>query len=276
MARPNIIVPLEVEFEYIRWLLYGNPGVGKTPVIATQEKTLILNADQGVVSAAISNHAKNVDVWPIKYHEDLLEAHEYLRHEGCDYYKWVWLDGMTLFQEWGLQQVMEELVARSPHRQLWLPDRGEYRANMGRIKLWIREMHSLPIHFGVTAHVSEYTDKQGDTRRWPAIHGVGMPEYVAGFMNMVGYMTRDPEPQVQFAVDDETYGKDRFSAIAGGVLKNPSVARLEGLVTRKLPAAKTKPVKKGTAKKVAPVKKAVKKAVPVKKGTRPVKKATRR
>lgn len=263
--RPQAIVPLETEFEYIHFLLFSNPGVGKTPLIATGEKTLILDADHGTISAAIAGY--KADVWPgIRTHEKLIEVYEYLRHEGCDSYNWVWLDGMTLFQEWGLQQVMEETVAAHPHRKLWLPDRGEFRTNMGRIKLWIRDMHDLPINFGITAHVAEYTDKQGDTRRWPAIHGVGMPEYVAGYMNMVGYMTNSGVPAIQFAVNDMTYGKDRFSAVVGGILENPSIPKLERLVARKLPG-KAKSVKKGTAPK-AVVKKAVKQAVPVKKATR--------
>src|SRR5678815_4071638 len=117
MVRPQIIMPLEAEFEYIHLLLYGNPGVGKTPLLATAPRTLILNADKGTISAAISEtKALGVDVWPnVRRHEQLIEVYEYLRHEGCDYYKWVWLDGITLFQEWGLQQVMEETVAQHQH-----------------------------------------------------------------------------------------------------------------------------------------------------------------
>jgi hypothetical protein len=91
-------------------------------------------------------------------------------------------------------------------------------------------------------------------------------------MNMVGLMTRDPEPAVKFALDDETYGKDRFSAVAGGIFEKPNLAKLEELVARKLPARRVKPVmKQGAAKKVAP-----KKAAPVKKATKAIKKATRR
>jgi hypothetical protein len=271
MAKPTAILPLKLQYEPIRFLLYGYPGTGKTPFLATGPRTLILDGDGGTVSAAIAGGAQGVEVWPrIRRHEQLIDAYEYLRHGGTDDFNWVWLDGITLFQEWGLQQIMEELVARASHRQLWLPDRQEYRSNMGRIKLWIRDMYDLPINFGITAHVAEYTDRQGDTRRWPQIHGVGMPEYVAGFMNMVGLMKRDPEPKIQFALDDDNYGKDRFSAVAGGVLENPSIPKLEELVRRKLPKATTgaAPVRKGTAKKVTPTKKVTKKAVPVKKATK--------
>lgn len=271
---------------YVRACIYGDPGVGKTPFIGTGEDTLILDADNGSVSAGIlGSSAKRMRVrdW-----DDMEEAKDYLRHKGSQEFKWAWLDSATLWQDRGLDHIMQVLVAGKEHRKIWAPDKGEYGQNMNRLMIWIREFVDLPMNVGVTAHVLrtevEEVDEDGDinyrTLYMPHIQGKNMPSKVCGEMNVVGYMYAkevDGETRRYLRVrgDEYHYCKDRFGSIGNdkGIMANPSIPKIEAKIAGQLPGRQRPPAK--AAKKAAPVKKTSKRASVVRKST-VAKKTTRR
>lgn len=271
-SRMNI-EPIRVSDSHIRMVLYGDPGVGKTPMIATGEKTLILDADNGTISAAIVG--TEAERWRMRDWDDMGEASEYMRHEGFKKYRWVWLDSGTLFQDRGLDHIMRDLVSARAHRKIYAPDKGEYGQNMNRLLIWVREMVEIPINFGITAHTFrvERDDPEdpnnSKTQYMPHFQGKQMPDKICGEMNMVGFMyAREVDGDNGATVlrrylrvrgDEWHFGKDRFGAIPNGLMSNPSIPKLERLIAGKLPAG-NQIVKKSPAKKAAPVKRPTKKA----------------
>lgn len=270
MPRPRAIVSLQetTDLSHIRMCLYGDPGSGKTPLIGTGARTLILDADNGLESAKIAG--SKADRWRMKDHGDLMEAYEFLRHGGTDDYSWVWLDSITLFQERGLTAIMQDLIdSGKTHRHLYLPDKGEYGQNMQRIKIWFRDMVDLPMHFGFTAHVLRTEDRDGAVVYMPSVQGKGMPDSLGGYMNIIGRLIVEERKGEQVRVlqvqkHETYYGKDRFGAVPQGRLLNPTIPKLEALVAGKLQGAAV-PKKTNGAKKVSGVKKVAKKATAVKK-----------
>lgn len=229
-------MPVSSDQSYINMIVYGDPGVGKTVLAGTSPNCLILEGDDGSESAAI--HGSKADKWPMRDWRDMEEAYEYLRHEKHGY-KWVWLDSITLYQERGLDNIMEDLVAKKPHRSLYLPDKGEYGENMRRMAMWVRNMKPLPFNFGITAHAMRTEDDDGKVVYLPAIQGVNMPQKICGYMGVVGYMTvrRSNNKDERILVTSKTakyYAKDRFSALGGRII-NPTVPQIEKLVAAKLP-----------------------------------------
>lgn len=194
----------------------------------------------GSESAAIQG--SKAEKWKMTDWNDMDEAFEFLRHENHGF-KWVWLDSITLFQELGLDMIMEDLVAMKPHRELWLPDKGEYGQNMRRMGMWVRNVKPLPFNFGIIAHAMRYEDDEGNELMWPAIQGINMPQKVCGYMGIVGYYTvrRKEGKDERLLLTSKTakyYAKDRFDAL-GGRLTNPTIPMIEELVAKRLP-------KKGT------------------------------
>lgn len=258
---------------YARMCLFGDPGVGKTPLIGTGEKTLILDADNGTVSAGVrGSTAKRMRVrdW-----DDMEEAIDYLRHKGHQEYKWAWLDSTTLWQDRGLDHIMQVLVAGKEHRKIWAPDKGEYGQNMNRLMIWIREFVDLPMHVGITAHVLrtevEHIDESGDveyhTLYMPHIQGKNMPGKVCGEMNIVAYMYAKEDEEgntkryIRVRGDEYHYGKDRYGTIGNerGIMVNPTIPKIEAKIAGQVP--------KATPRKAAPVKKASKVAKVASKAT---------
>lgn len=233
MARPASVKPIRLTQKFINTIIFGEPGVGKTPFIGTSPNGLILDADVGTESAAIAG--SKAEVWPITCHKDLVDVHEYLREEDHEY-EWCWLDSATLFQELGMDDIMEDIIAQRPNQDRDVPSQREYLVNMNRIGLWVRHMKALPINFGMTAHVMRIEDETDDgddiVTYMPDIKGKkGMfSQNICGYMNVVGHLRIAKTKKLgthQVLTCQRRgsyYGKDRFGVI--GTMHNPSIPKI--------------------------------------------------
>jgi hypothetical protein len=172
--------------------------------------------------------------WIVSTWEDMIEVFEELRHHP-DMFEWVWLDTLTLWQEYGLDDIMNDLVAKKPHRKVWQRDQGEIGQNMTRIGIWVRDMKALPFNFGVTCHVDRYEDDDRTLYR-PQIQGRGMPERICGYMGLVGYYSAvRKEGKVQrkltTAKGSKFYAKDGYGAFGDYVL-DPTVPEMVEAIER--------------------------------------------
>lgn len=257
MAKPNAIQSMANLKAGINMLIYGDNGSGKTPMIGSGPKTLILNSDppESVLSAKVAG--SDADVWNISDWSDAEEAHEYLRHERDHGYEWVWLDSITGLQFVGLDGIMEDLVAAKPHRDRYVPDKHEYLQNMNRLSTWTRDMSSLPINFGMTSHPFRWTDSEGDEMTWPWVQGKDMPQKICGWMNIIGYVkigkakVKGVEGTHQLLYVRELpgyYARDRFSALPSPMV-DPTIPRIQSIIESKVGGNVRKahqPVKKAT------------------------------
>lgn len=240
MTKPSAIRSADDSMPYgINFMLYSDPGVGKTPLIATAPNTLILDTDLGSESAAGS---PGVDIWPIDNWPDLESAHEYLRHEDHGY-KWVWMDGISVGQDRLLTNIMEELVAVKDHRKMWQADKAEYGQNMFRMKQWIQNMTALPFNFGITSHPWRFEDPVTEEEViLPWIQGKNMPQNVCGMMNVIGYLTLDDDGKQKLYTKPNNgyYARDKFRALGAGMI-NPTIPKIEAKIREAIKARSGKP-----------------------------------
>ncbi len=278
MAKPSAIRSMADRRTGINMMIYGDNGAGKTPILGTSPRCLILNADppDSVMSAKASG--SNADVWDFADWSDAEEAFEYLRHTPDHGYEWVWLDSITGMQFVGLDGIMEDLVAAKPHRDRYVPDKHEYLQNMNRLSTWVRDMSALPINFGMTSHPFRWTPSEdADEEIWPWVQGKDMPQKICGWMNVIGYVkigkakVGGVEGTHQLLYTKGLpgyYARDRYYALPSPMV-DPTIPRIQSIIEKKLGGTVTKvPI---PAKKAAPPKAVAKQAptirrIPPKKG----------
>jgi len=233
-------------------ILFAVPGAGKTRLIAGGKKTLIIRPPSDHVdSVDFDNDCEEIVVenWA-----EMFEAEHYVMTEGWKKFDWVWLDSLSLFQDYGLADVLDDAIARKPERAIEKgglmvvehgPDKGEYRTNMDRVAKFVREMQALAeedkFHFGMTAHPFEWYDPVRDDDVWaPWIQGKNMIPKICGYMNMVLYLeTKNrkgkPPAQCLYSQAEGIYGKDQyqcFPELKSGKrgLVNPTMTKLTAAI----------------------------------------------
>ena len=254
-GKPAEIKPLSRRPRRYRIMLYSHPGVGKSRLAGSSVElgpTLILNADGPDGPESMRTAGYDPDTWDVKSIKDLDEAFDYIRHGGADDYDWVWLDSITLFEEAEMEAIMSDLVRKSPHRDIHLPDKPQYMLRQNHISRWVRRMKGQRINFGMTAHVMsvgvEDEDEDRDTAQYmPAIQGgqgklssnmcahfgiVGRLHIAKRNVKLKGGDTGKKSKHVlQVQPSERWYAKDRLSGDRlGSEVVDPTMAKIIGLI----------------------------------------------
>ncbi len=175
----------------VQMMIYGLPGAGKTRLIGSGEGLIIHPPTDHTSSIELPASVDEIEVsdW-----SQMLHVYQQLQ-QGNWTYPWVWLDSITLFQEFGMDDVFQAAIDRNPHRAEFGWDKPEYGINHTRLGKWMRDMVGLSkagmFNFGVTAHVMEFTDPVADEDVWaPLVQGGDgkMSMKVMGYMNIVAYL----------------------------------------------------------------------------------------
>lgn len=289
MGRPTAIVSLDEPDTSPPWIklgVYGWPGIGKTPLVGTAPKCLILNADGSSAIESARATGSTADVWAINDYTDLDEAFMYLAEEDHPY-RWAWLDSATLLQDRALlDEITAEAHAANPRQDPDVPSMKEYMKSQSRMARYIRQFVDLPIHFGVSFHVMSHETPDGEVVWCPLLQGGKNAEFstkIQGYLNVIGYLhKREKEvdgkkrsvPYMRFESRGEYIARDRFLALPS-LMAMPTVPKIEDAIREKVGALGgddvAKPAAKRSAKK-APVKKAAAKKAAARK-SKPTKKA---
>lgn len=210
-------------------LVFGVPGAGKTRLIGSGGRPLILRPPvDHTDSIELPSDAMEmvIEDWA-----GMLEAFQFIQQGGHEDFDWVWLDSISLFQDMGLDDIMADAIARKPARAIerggqkipeFGPDQGEYKTNFDRIAKWVRDMAGLAdaglINFGLTAHPFEWYDPVAEEDLWaPWVQGRGMSPKICGYMNVVAYLRevrkKDGGSVRVLMTDAEGFvGKDQYDA----------------------------------------------------------------
>lgn len=260
MSRPAAIRPISDRAEnYVKIMLYGEPGSGKSVMAGTSPNALILCNNSDETSSAAAAGSKSLQ-WQVNDYNDLTEAFEWIRHEGIEKegLKWIWIDNGTLFQEQGMDQIMADMVMRRPDRSIFKPDKPEYGENQQRLSKIIRDFKSLPVNFGITAHVMRMDDDDKIVHM-PAFQGGqgAFSQKICGYMGVVAYMktvvvSGEKIRRIYLDKTGTYYAKDRYASTPKGRMDKPTIPKFMAGVEAKFPnlGAAPKPAVR-TVKKAA-------------------------
>lgn len=190
----------------IKALVYGHAGVGKTTLIKTLPKPIILSAEGGLLAIADSD----IPFIEIKSIEELREAYEYVANHG-DEYQSVALDSISEIAEVVLNA--EKKGTKDP--------RQAYGALQEQMTDIIRAFRDLPgKHVLFTAKCEKSTDEQGRLLYAPSMPGNKTGQQLPYFFDEVLALRveRDAEGNVQRALMCDSDGlwqaKDRSGRLS--------------------------------------------------------------
>ena len=224
------VQPVAERIAYLNFLVYGEPGVGKTVLagssaeVSEMAPVLILDVEGGTFS--IRDRNPEVDVVRVQTWNDMQKVYDGLV-KGELVYKTVVLDSLTEIQKFSMGLIMEKLVKDDPERDPDVPGMREWGKNIEQIRRLVRAFRDLPMNTIFTAlSVSTRDPRTGLDKIRPGLSGKLSGE-VAGFVDIVGYMyvkSIDGELQrlLLTAATDTQVAKDR-SAKLPPVVQNPTL-----------------------------------------------------
>lgn len=236
-------------------LVFAEPGWGKTRLAGTSPgDVLILRPPTDHTDAILDEDRDRIREWVLKDWDDIWESMEHLRHEG-EKYDWVWVDNISLLQDFGLDDIWDTVIREKPARKRYGLDKQEYGINFFRLGQYLRHIVGAgEFNFGMTAHPamlpanSDQEDEEAEEKLMPWIQGKNMSPKFCGYMNMVAYgdLTKKGTRKLLFNATSRSYGKDQFDAFPDPLL-NPTMPKILSGIKKARPAAGAKKGRRGAA-----------------------------
>lgn len=224
-------------------LVYGASGSGKTVLAGGSPECLILRPPTDHTASLPAGSAHE---WIVRDWSDMMAALDYVLNRDPAPDSWIWLDSVSLWQDHGLDDIWQDVIADKPARSRNALDKGEYGVNMFRLGSWVRAMVAAPgFNFGITAHPAELRADDDEPSLMPWLQGRNMATKVCGYMNLVGYLqvvarANGQEGRVlytkPFARGPQSapvYAKDQYDCLPEGRLLNPTMAKLLAAINQK-------------------------------------------
>lgn len=179
------IAPVAVNTPYLKVLIYGEPGTGKTTFAGTAPSPLVIDVERG--SRSLLNVDNPVDVMEFVSIKQVEGAVQLLKdgNSNFDKYETIVMDSITEMQARLIDQQLRELGGGAP---VYKADWGVYGANTQRLRMLVSSFRDIPKNLICTAHAkTEKDDQTGLTRMAPALTPA-LLKTVTGTFDIVAYL----------------------------------------------------------------------------------------
>lgn len=191
------IQELDGDSESFNFLIYGDPGVGKTVFSGSCSNSLILACEPGYVSAARTPTGVPVTNRKIRRVRDTataLAAIDWLEAGNYRKFDWVIAEGLSTFENRVRLGYAAEAYDANPQKRVHrnLPDKPDYHNTQNFMKGWLARLIDLPVNLLVTAHAMRMEDDDGNRIVLPAFQKKEgeLSNFICGLMHVVGYMKK--------------------------------------------------------------------------------------
>jgi phage nucleotide-binding protein len=214
--------------KYLKVLVYGMPGTGKTVFSATAPGPLIIDVEKGAHS--IKNHPELMGAKALEY-KSIFQVEQLIKYLTDDapqlaQYETIVVDSFSELQKRDLDEVVRAEAAKDAARNKYLPIGADYNVNTEHMRQIASALRDLDRHIIVTCHVKE--EKDDATGRilkrpnlTPKLAGT-----LAGIFDVVGYMATSGSGEstirtLQVHPTDGVTAKTRIGHLPA-VMENPT------------------------------------------------------
>jgi len=182
---PFEVSKLDETPQYVKALIYGDSGVGKTVLASSAPNPLFISVEGGLLS--VRQFGRNPDVIAITEFTQIKEVYEHIVN-NLDNWDTIVIDSLTELQRRSMEAVMKQVVAQNSRRDPDVPGLGEYGKNGEVIRKVIRRFRDLPKNVIFTCLTLDVTDNDtGLPIARPMLQGKLAAE-VPAYMDLVGQL----------------------------------------------------------------------------------------
>lgn len=234
---------------YLKMLIYGKPGAGKTLFAAGAadhpelKDVLFINIEGGLLTI----NDKDVDAAEIGKNEagentnrTLEELESILwnilaKQKGFEKYKTIVIDSVTELQARSLEDVVAESVKKKPDRKVDEMTQNDYGKDSVRMRTLFRKLRDAPINLIVTALAKSVVDNpKAENAKVIEISPsltAAVRESLMGYLDFVWYLYSDDKGVRRLLTQEQGLFRAKtrhpgFAAVIGPKVENPNLAEM--------------------------------------------------
>lgn len=239
------IVPVADIDPYLKVLLYGRNGKGKTRTAVSLPRTIVLDVNE---KGTKSVRRSGADVFSAKTWEDITYLYWYLR-QGEHEYDTVVLDTLTQMQHLCMATVLKIAEDRDPNRPAKTPDMRAWGQMAERMKPMLLDFRNLPMNVVMIAQVRKdraaEEDDSPDSKLYVPDLSPGVRATALACVDVIGYIhqrqvrfvkksknekekpktTTKWETRMLVGPHDDFETKDRTGRL-GHIVRNPNMQKM--------------------------------------------------
>lgn len=239
------LTTVEEEPEYLKILIYGEPGVGKTVLagsaseVADMSPVLYIDIEGGTMPLSVMypKIVKNKEqITGIKQIEDLYNELRFMNHP----YQTVVIDSLSELQKISMASIMADVVKADRSRDPDVPSQREWGKNIEQVRRIVRYYRDLPMHVIMISHDKEIeNDKRAVTKQTVSMPGK-LAKEIPGFFSTVAFMyvqqvRGKPRRMLQTRQSGVVVAKDRTCRLPA-FITDPTMEKLWSYVSGEVAA----------------------------------------
>lgn len=214
---------------YVKALIYGEPGAGKTYLSCTAPNPIILMTEYDVSLATIVKVQKDlgreIAVWEVQSLEDIEEAYQYLV-SGKHNFETVVLDSITDFNNLVVRFAVDYALKKKPVHDPDILEMSDWQRVIAKMQNIVVAFRALPMHVVVNALVAT----GDDLRKGPAVTPKSLAATLPAMFNMVGALAAvEQEGQVVrklLVSPNDRYIAKNPGGLLPPVIDNPNLTKI--------------------------------------------------
>lgn len=233
------ITSLEDDADFMKGLVYADPGGGKTHFLGTAADhpalfpVLIFDVEGGLATLKKFPNKQNIERIKIRSLKELDDRFNKLVKSigaGTFPFKTVGVDSLSELTDVDMRDIMRAAYERNPDKvDIDVPSQREWGIARSHVRKIVRAFRDLPCHVIMTAQVGSRQEEGQPTKFFPGFAGKLRTE-VPGFFDFVGYMYNessggDITRKIQFTGTRRVVAKDRYGKF-GDQLEDPTLSKM--------------------------------------------------